>query len=645
MPDEHFDVVIIGTGFGATVVATELAKQGKKNILMLERGVWWFTPERPLPGYITRKPGGQREPLQYWPRPDHRQGLLDLISVVKTNNKAIEDIRNFGVNRPVPLYRYNSFNDVDILTASGVGGGSLVYSNVSIAPLKDDSGSYPVMDEWPLQLTPDDYKEAEDWMVANRGATTQVVTKFPLPKQKLKDPADPASGPDPNQQGYRDPLALLDNNPNLLLGRSRWLKEASQKVALGPEWKKVDGWGPLDLQIFEFTGDNLKPGDLGKFVYCERQGRCFLGCLPGARHTLNKTLLNKVLDVPNPPATLRALTDVNRIEPVAAGGYRVFYDQLHLMDDGKESKSVTAPVVVLAGGVLGSTKLLLQSQSAKLPFSDRLGRRFSSNGDSAGFVTSAADLGYNIYDTRGPINTSHVMYQVSLQNGKPLFINVEDAGIPPMLASSVKRAIEVLGNAADRDPFFGQLEAIWNLSQPDSGFFGLAPDARDPNRSQTESEMLMSTFFFNLMGRDGARGKFGLDDGNLTLDFEGGPLKNDAVFQKIDEVMAAMAFAMNGTYVRFPFWSRGKVPRLLGNDATAERKVVTVHPLGGCPMGETAKTGAVDKHGQVFKPDGTVHAGLYVADAAVIPGPVAVNPTLTIVAFAKKIAADILAAM
>ena len=160
-----------------------------------------------------------------------------------------------------------------------------------------------------------------------------------------------------------------------------------------------------------------------------------------------------MLDVPDPPATLRALTDVNRgIEALDGGGYRVFYDQLHLMDDGTEAKSVTAPIVVLAGGVLGSTKLLLQSRSDKLPFSDQLGRRFSSNGDAAGFVTSAADLGYNINDTRGPINTSHVMYQVSLQNGKPLFINVEDAGIPPMLASSVKRAIEVLGNAAERDP-------------------------------------------------------------------------------------------------------------------------------------------------------------------------------------------------
>jgi cholesterol oxidase len=338
------------------------------------------------------------------------------------------------------------------------------------------------------------------------------------------------------------------------------------------------------------------------------------------------------------------LTEVDHIEQIA-GGYRVFYTQLHFQDDGTDQKTATAPVVVIAAGVLGSTGLLLRSQKGNFQFSGQLGRKFSSNGDSAGFVAGLTDLGYGVYTTRGPINTSHVMYQVNLQNGKPLFINVEDAGIPPMLASSVQRAIEVLGNAAERDPFFGQLEAIWNLSQPDPSFFGLNPDPRSPTKSQTEAEMLMTTFFFNLMGRDGARGKFTLDGGDLKLDFEGGPLKNDPVFQKIDELMAAMAFAMNGSYVRFPFWSRGDVPSLLGNDLTPERKVVTVHPLGGCPMGATSDKGAVNVRGQVFNPAGGVYPGLYVADASVIPGPLAVNPTLSIVAFAKKIAAEIPAAI
>ncbi|HYM10075.1 MAG TPA: GMC oxidoreductase [Bryobacterales bacterium] len=632
-----YDVIIIGTGFGATVVATELAlTQGRNRILMLERGVWWYTPERPLPAYITSKPGDKREPLQYWPRPDHRQGILDLLSVVKTNNDFVEALRDIA-DRPQPLYRYNSFPQIDILTASGVGGGSLVYSNVSIRPHQDPvTGRFSVMEGWPLELAEADFAAAEDWMKLNRGAPAHVVTKFPLPQ---KDPANAT------QQGYANPDQLVQQNPTLLLGRSRWLKEASEK--LGPDWqqKKLDAWAPLNLQILEYDG---KPADPAKFAYCERQGRCFLGCLPGARHTLNKTFVNpdrNLLNGPNAPVELRALAEVDHIEPLAGGGYKVLYDNLHVGDDDPDrKKSVTAPIVVFAAGVLGTVELLLRSGKF-LPFSDQLGRKFSSNGDSAGFVTNSFGLNYGTYATRGPINTSHVMFKDADADGTSIFINVEDAGIPPMLAAAVKRAIEVFSNAADRDPFFQTMKALWQLSLPEEGLgLGLEPDARIPDRAQTEAEMLQNTFFFNVMGRDRARGRFQLQNGKLNLDFEGGPLTNDPVFQKIDELGAAMASAMLGTYVRFPFWGRSG---FLSNDFTQDRKVITVHPLGGCPMGETSNDGAVNKQGQLFNPAGgpaAVYPGLFVADAAVVPGPLAVNPTLTIVGFARKIAAQIPAA-
>jgi choline dehydrogenase-like flavoprotein len=43
------DVIIIGTGFGASVAVTKLLeKKPNATILMLERGLWWFTPERPF---------------------------------------------------------------------------------------------------------------------------------------------------------------------------------------------------------------------------------------------------------------------------------------------------------------------------------------------------------------------------------------------------------------------------------------------------------------------------------------------------------------------------------------------------------------------------------------------------------------------
>jgi cholesterol oxidase len=68
-------------------------------------------------------------------------------------------------------------------------------------------------------------------------------------------------------------------------------------------------------------------------------------------------------------------------------------------------------------------------------------------------------------------------------------------------------------------------------------------------------------------------------------------------------------------------------------------RLMTVHPLGGCPMGVDPRDGVVDAHGRVFGAD-----GLYVADGSIMPGPVGANPSLTIAAMAERIAAGIVAA-
>ncbi len=153
--------------------------------------------------------------------------------------------------------------------------------------------------------------------------------------------------------------------------------------------------------------------------------------------------------------------------------------------------------------------------------------------------------------------------------------------------------------------------------------------------------MVQNTFFFNLMGRDDSRGVFSLDgDNNLTLNFKGG-LSNDPVYKRMEEIIQAMVSKMGGQYFRFPFWGKDG---LLNNKFNPARKMVTVHPLGGCVIGTTSTDGVVDTKGRVFSTDhgsDQVHAGLYVADASVVPGPVAVNPTLTVVALAQKIAAQI----
>ena len=76
----------------------------------------------------------------------------------------------------------------------------------------------------------------------------------------------------------------------------------------------------------------------------------------------------------------------------------------------------------------------------------------------------------------------------------------------------------------------------------------------------------------------------------------------------------------------------------MDNPMTRFRRVMTVHPLGGCPMGNSAEEGVVDTHGEVFN-----YPGLYVVDGSVMPGPTGANPALTIAAFADRCADKIIA--
>jgi choline dehydrogenase-like flavoprotein len=65
------------------------------------------------------------------------------------------------------------------------------------------------------------------------------------------------------------------------------------------------------------------------------------------------------------------------------------------------------------------------------------------------------------------------------------------------------------------------------------------------------------------------------------------------------------------------------------------------HPLGGCRIAADASQGVVDEYGRVFdasSPGGKgFYEGLYVADAAIIPTALGVNPSLTISALALRI--------
>jgi len=117
MTDSHFDAVIVGSGFGGSVMAYRLAEAGRR-VCVLERGKAY------PPHSFPRSP--YRLARNFW---DPSEGF-------------------YG------LYNVWAFQYLDALVASGLGGGSLIYANVLIRKdekwfVKEDllRGGY---EHWPV---------------------------------------------------------------------------------------------------------------------------------------------------------------------------------------------------------------------------------------------------------------------------------------------------------------------------------------------------------------------------------------------------------------------------------------------------------------------------------------------------------------
>jgi cholesterol oxidase len=117
MSPEHFDAIVVGSGFGGSVMAYRLAEAGK-NVCVLERGKSY------PPGSFPRGPHGMK--TNFW---DPSRGLHGMFNVW-------------------------SFRNIGAVVSSGLGGGSLIYANVFIRKdekwfVKEDlaKGGY---ESWPV---------------------------------------------------------------------------------------------------------------------------------------------------------------------------------------------------------------------------------------------------------------------------------------------------------------------------------------------------------------------------------------------------------------------------------------------------------------------------------------------------------------
>jgi cholesterol oxidase len=99
--------------------------------------------------------------------------------------------------------------------------------------------------------------------------------------------------------------------------------------------------------------------------------------------------------------------------------------------------------------------------------------------------------------------------------------------------------------------------------------------------------------------------------------------RSEGVFKAMEAMHQNLTEATGGRPRALPTW------RLL-------KSLITLHPLGGCPIGTSAANGVVDHLGRVFG-----YPNLIVADGAILPTPTVRNPSHTIAALAERMAAHV----
>ena len=493
------------------------------------------------------------------------------------------------------MYHYWSFKGIDALVSAGLGGGSLIYANVFLR--KDE--------RWFID---------ED--VNDGGYESWPVTRADL---------------EPHYDRVEQMIGLqrypFDHEPYASTPKTIAFKEAAEQNGL--EWFLPplavtfanEGQPPVPGQRIEEKIRNLHDRDR---VTCQLCGECDVGCNFGAKNTLD---YNYLTWAQHHGAEIRVLCDVRTLEPRAGGGYAVGYASLEDPSgeparNGRPAplQTVTCDDLVLSAGTLGTTNLLLRNRSAFPRLSRKLGTRFCGNGD---LLTLALNCGQTVQGRRvpriidpgyGPVITSTARMGDALDGGEGRGFYLQDAGYPQHLAWILHTlaAPKTLWRWRSNGWY---LIKNWLRGSPDTDVTGHIADLLESAELSAGGLPILG------MGRDVPDGRMYLNGGRLDIDWT--RAKSDAYFQRLRTTSRSIAHTLGGRFSDNPIWFL--------------KRVITVHPLGGAPMGRTAGEGVVDPYGNVFG-----YPGLHVADGSVMPGPVGPNPSFTIAALADRFADHIL---
>lgn len=482
------------------------------------------------------------------------------------------------------MYDMWSFSKLDALVSSGLGGGSLIYANVLI-------------------------RKPESWFVHE--SFDGGYENWPVTREDL-DPHYDRVETMLGAQRYPFDVKPYQDTPKTLA-----MQQAASR--LGLPWE-------LPLLAVSF-GDPPVPGvpiEGGEHnlhhsprYTCRLVGECDLGCNFGSKNSLDFTYLSAADRL---GVDIRTLCEVRSFEPIRQG-FLVSYIEHGAAGGGDPlappvRRTVRTGRLILSAGTLGTAYLLLRNRSAFPALSPALGTHFSGNGDFLGLVFRARERRQDrtgetvprmLEPSFGPVITSAMLMdrKANGETGRGFYI--EDAGYPEFLNWLVEHNVLTMSHRVGR--FL--LRRAWSQ---------LTRTARSRVGRQLGDAMGKGLFTATSlpllgMGRDVPNGRMFLRDGHLDLDWH--LAASDQYFDQMNETMERVSHSLGGRYASNPLWWLNRL--------------ITVHPVGGAPMGRNVQEGVVDSFGRVYG-----CPGLSIADASVMPGPVGPNPSLTIAALADR---------
>jgi cholesterol oxidase len=558
----HYQIVVIGSGYGGGITASRMARAGQE-VCILERGKEF------QPGDFDK----DHNLIKHGEYPDTEAEAMREVQL---------DLPKLHTGSRTGLYDMRVNDDISVFVGCGLGGTSLLNANVA---LEADPRVFQ-LPEWPKGLRDDLAGLADGYKHAK-----EMLKSTPYPDD---------TRPDEYPQ-----LAKL----NALKKSAEFVHEPFYRP-------------PINVNFDELT-DNLNHVGVEQHP-CVGCGDCMTGCNYRAKNTL---IMNYLPDAKNHGAAIFTQISVRYISR-RDDRWLVHYQLLNTGRDKFDAPTmfVSADIVVLAAGSLGSTEILLRSKNnGLLNLSNQVGANFSGNGDFLGFAYNCDEKINGIgFGHRPPVDNGKVREKVGpcitgiidLRYKEPVEEGylIEEGSIAGAFGGLLPGLLSVASALLGKDTDSGVRDKVKEKAREWESF------ARGPYYGA-----IHNTQTFLTMCHEDELGQMKLEDDRLRIHWPG--VGSQPIFKTVEDKQTEATAALGGTYLQNPVANK-----IMGED------LVTVHPLGGCVMADSADKGVVNHKGQVFSgtEGAAVYDSLYVSDGAVIPRPLGVNPLFTISAVAER---------